>query len=986
MSTFDIRTDAPGLLRVEALSIQLTFKRTGPTTGRVSWNIPMPAAGCAAGTQAYCGMLVELSTSPLTTKNTPVDGTVYSADSTADINLFAGDKIGNALIIGAFYEDHTTTQLDVSGLDPVAAYYVGGFPMDCQHRYFADGVYAYSQTLAQPDVLAGTSGYQIVQFNQPGGVQATDLTGLVGGLPYTFSVKHVLVPPTQIPVSYLDCPPSTPTYNVAVNGSESHTFGDLVTELNHQFALLTSPYTGTLPPLQGSLYYNPTTHVLNQWSGYGYVAVSVILSATDPIVVPVGTYWLDAASVLHVMTLGGWVVKPVLHYATDPTQIVCDTVWVDPVSNTVYIYNGTTWCIVPADVTVIDPSTVQPALCGALWVHTNTYSQWSTEFLRWDAIDPAALVISAHDPNTLPIGYHWFDPSTETLFVATSISPTVWSPLLNVAITAVEPLLPAPGKFWVNPTTMVVKQWDIVSPSVYGWVVIPTAWAAADPTTLDACSVWFQTATAAFMWDVIHADWIPVDHVYNQLVDPSVQAPIVEGTYWLDPSTHILYKWTNGCYVVVNAIVWGVPPNELLIGTVWYNGVVYQILTGSGWALLQYTASPTDPSIPILGAYWYNTATNALSMWNGASWVPLMFSTTPHPPATNSYWFNGTQLLQWNGNTWVIVVAPLTAELDCNGNLKITNTVVGSPSLVDVSMNPDGTIIGNLFQSLTPPGTLTLPRPGSDAVPVVPMSEQRGVGTDGSNDERLQLMNEIRYALGYPQVGVELSVEQLDQCITRALEELRLRSDVAYKSGYFSMAVQANIQKYRLTNQTLGYNRIVSIMGIYRMTSAFASSAHGAGVYGQQMLQQLYNMGTFDMLSYHIMSEYTELMEILFATRLTFTFDEHSRVLHILSHFPQAEPRVLIEATVERPEQELLQDRWSKPWLRRWAMALAREMLAETRGKFAALPGAGGSVTMNAQDLRQAAKDDFDRCLADIDDYVVTNIDNFGAGVHMILG
>jgi hypothetical protein len=53
MGTFDIRQDAPGLLRAESLNITLKFDRTGPSTGRISWNIPAPAAGCTAETQSY---------------------------------------------------------------------------------------------------------------------------------------------------------------------------------------------------------------------------------------------------------------------------------------------------------------------------------------------------------------------------------------------------------------------------------------------------------------------------------------------------------------------------------------------------------------------------------------------------------------------------------------------------------------------------------------------------------------------------------------------------------------------------------------------------------------------------------------------------------------------------------------------------------------------------------------------------------------------
>ena len=47
-----------------------------------------------------------------------------------------------------------------------------------------------------------------------------------------------------------------------------------------------------------------------------------------------------------------------------------------------------------------------------------------------------------------------------------------------------------------------------------------------------------------------------------------------------------------------------------------------------------------------------------------------------------------------------------------------------------------------------------------------------------------------------------------------------------------------------------------------------------------------------------------------------------------------------------------------KQWIRRFALALAKEMLAQIRGKFTTIPIPGQSVTMNASDLASQAKDE----------------------------
>ena len=181
-------------------------------------------------------------------------------------------------------------------------------------------------------------------------------------------------------------------------------------------------------------------------------------------------------------------------------------------------------------------------------------------------------------------------------------------------------------------------------------------------------------------------------------------------------------------------------------------------------------------------------------------------------------------------------------------------------------------------------------------------------------------------------------------------------------------------------------NKIVEVLGVYRLTSSFLSSAHGAGVYGQIVLQHMYNMGTFDLLSYHIMTEYTKLMEVLFAARISFNWDEPTRVLLLHHRFSLPERHVCIEAAIERSEQDLLVDRTTRTWLRRWALATARLILAETRGKFSTLPGAGGSVTLNASDLRQSAKEEMEACISDIDNGLVDNFDEYGSGAAVVFG
>jgi hypothetical protein len=206
---------------------------------------------------------------------------------------------------------------------------------------------------------------------------------------------------------------------------------------------------------------------------------------------------------------------------------------------------------------------------------------------------------------------------------------------------------------------------------------------------------------------------------------------------------------------------------------------------------------------------------------------------------------------------------------------------------------------------------------------------------------------------------------------------------MAYKRGFYFLEIEPRKQMYKLTDKRIGYNKIVEISKIHRITSAFLSNAEGQGVYGQLALQHLYQMGSFDLISFHLVSQYIETMEMLFASAIEFNWDEDTRTLGIFKDFHQCE-RVLMEVVVERTEQNMIKDRYLKGWIEKYALVQARLMLSEIRGKYASLPGAGGGVALNANELAARADLELQELYEQIDDYIVSNPEEFGS--QFILG
>lgn len=981
MSTFDIITDAPGILRSEAVNITIKFERTGPSTGRVSWNIPTPAAGCTADTQAYCGMLVTLDTKPATADKIPANGQVYSSDPTADANLFAGDKLGTSYVVGAFYNDRTTTFFDIDGLKPNTPYYITGFPTDCQYRYFIEGVHAYSQDFKNRGT-DGTHGSQTVIFNPnqtTSGVKGTDNTGLMPGISYDFTIQLGVTPKPNRPLAPSECELQAPQYHIEVDGTFAQTYDDLVTEINKQFALLKNCAQGPYAPNTGGYYLNRSAQKLFQWNGSANVEIPVLIDNAPPSDVPVGTYWLNPTnSVLSFWNGTSWIAVTVTAFPTDPTNPVADkTYWFDGVQ--AYLWNGNTWCPVKTFVQTTDPSMAVSPIPGSYWYDNNGgLYKWNNDIEMWQA---TTAVQSDVDPNALPDGFYWFDETRQKLY-AYNTPNQGWNEQENVAVSENEPTTPGPGKFWYNPTDEELKQRN---PTNTAWIDLDSISFPVDPTLRSYCDLWWNIDTDVLnVWDGLTASWKPVAHFYQQSSDPAAAPTMQNGWVWYNPDSQVMQVWDNNCWKPVDFIFWETDPTKSITpGTAWHDTTnnKWYVKTIDGWTPFTPTVSPNDPRNLPAGTFWYSPLTLALQQWNGISWVAITYSTTPLAPPKGSCWYDSSTgvLKEWNGIMWVVATPYATVELDCNGNFLFTDTTVGSLSYVNVT---DGT----LFKSLDIPTKIALPVPGSDGASDTPSYEEMGIGTDGSDAIRNQIINEIRYELGYPVSTVELTKEQMDYAITKALNEIRGRTGIAYKRGFFFMKILKNQQRYFLTNKVQGMNKIVDVMGVYRMNSSFLSSAHGAGVYGQIVMQHMYNMGTFDLLSFHLMGEYTSLMEQLFSTRITFNWNEQTRELMMFQRFSEPEPMVLIEATCERTEQDIMSDRYIRSWIRKYAAATCRLMLAEIRGRFSTLPGASGSVSLNSADLRQAATTALEECMADIEDFITDKPDEYGMGSQFIFG
>lgn len=994
MGAYSNFADTPNAINKEGAEVTLSFTNNGDGTGTVTWNIPPPANGCNADTQAYNGILITIGTTAANYLSTsPKNGVMYSGDATADPDLHTGDKLDTALVEAALYNDKTTTSLTITDLDPKKFYYVSGYPVDNVGTYYREGVHAYSlPTGADEKPQEFYNAYQEVGIMNvdTSPVTLNTLTALDKTQTYNFHIN-------------IDCK----DYNIPVPGIEAQSYNDMINYLNTQFKLLTgNPYKSPNPPNANKYYVDVPNQKVYFWDGFTNTLEPTVFFDKDPSLHPQGTYWVNpnVPNTIYMYETGGWSPQPFVALDHDPTKPNCGDLWFN--GSEVYEWDGDHWCKL-----CLYSQTRNPLLAPILDCNTYWYNTTDSTLQKWNADDNVFVevlaIISDKDPNTLGVGDFWLNETDGKMY---RFSAGQWNILLPVRYDAPNANgdidYPEAGTYWLNPTTQVFYKRD---PSNTYWIETNYTMYPTDPTVRSSCELWWNQSPsidALFVWDEVNNQWKMVQNFFQEATDPSLPPNLPPCAVWYNPQTgELKYIMRNSCSDK-DYIDFLVDPTNPPIGTVWYDTVnkIYYTWDGMHWNEIHPIIATYDPFQMYVGYLWFNTSSaNTLNKWNGTGWDVIAYSTQPLTPAVDTEWFDtvNDELYEWDGTEWIVAtpIAYVALQYTTKNCCKTIYSPVhypgdtGRPYLQfvlseagcchKIMVYPDANgLLSSLLQSVI----YGEPQLGGNSPQSGPMYKQIGVGTDGSPDERRALQASIRTMLGSIGVQVELTKVQMDQAIDNALLMFRKYSGYAYTRNFFFLDLKPNQQTYVLSNTCVGFNKIVNIRALYRMQAGWIRTGlAGNELFGVAALQQLYTVGTFDMLSFSMMSMYMKELEQVFASRIMHQWVETSRELRLYQRIVLPE-RVLVDATIERTEQDLMTNRASALWIQSYALAEAKRILSQVRGKYLNLPGPNGSTNLNAQDLASQAETEKQALMEEIYDPAMGNLEDVGLDAHLVIG
>lgn len=337
----------------------------------------------------------------------------------------------------------------------------------------------------------------------------------------------------------------------------------------------------------------------------------------------------------------------------------------------------------------------------------------------------------------------------------------------------------------------------------------------------------------------------------------------------------------------------------------------------------------TLPTAPTIGKVVFYIANGLLLMWDGLVWFPLTkdvptsVSELPNDGIKGMLYYNliDSEIYVFSGSNFVKV------HTGTQGNTRSQNTI--------------------------------------------------GVGTDGSTDERESAIFSVKTQLGYPRQCVELTDTMFNIALDKAIREFRRRADNAYKRRFIAMKLIPLQNIYYLNDPQVSTDKIVEVIKIERLHFGGLRALDGTGLFAQQILNSLTTRGYFDLTSFHLLAEYNETQNKIFAADIGFDWDESSRELRIFKRLA-SEEFVMLECSIERKEQELLIDRYAENWIKDWFKAECLKTLGLIRSKFGSLPGPNGGITLNGDSLLSMAEEMFLELRRQIVDMEVGNGGTFG--------
>ncbi len=213
------------------------------------------------------------------------------------------------------------------------------------------------------------------------------------------------------------------------------------------------------------------------------------------------------------------------------------------------------------------------------------------------------------------------------------------------------------------------------------------------------------------------------------------------------------------------------------------------------------------------------------------------------------------------------------------------------------------------------------------------------------------LFDNVRLRLGSQIIDVELDNEHLEVGLENAINRYRQLSSNAVEESYGFLKLEKNRQDYFLDSNVL------EVRQIFRRTIG-STTGGGASNFepfeaGYMNMYMLKAGSVGGLATYEMFSGYQETAARMFGGFINYVFDAVTKKLTIVRKIDSDEGEdVLMWMYNQKPDENLIQHHMTKKWMEDFTLAMCKQILGESRSKFATIAGPQGGTTMNGSELK----------------------------------
>jgi hypothetical protein len=238
-----------------------------------------------------------------------------------------------------------------------------------------------------------------------------------------------------------------------------------------------------------------------------------------------------------------------------------------------------------------------------------------------------------------------------------------------------------------------------------------------------------------------------------------------------------------------------------------------------------------------------------------------------------------------------------------------------------------------------------------------------------TSELKQEIYDYCRTRLGDGMIEVELDPKHYEVALITAVDKYKQRSESSVEESYGFLELLEDTNVYTLPDE------VTNVRQIFRRTVGGANATEGGTffdpfelAYTNVYLLQSGRIG--GLATYEMFAGYQELVGRMFGGYINFYYDTVTRKLEIVRRQRNVET-VLLWLYNNKPDGILLQDRYAKPWLRDYTLAICKTMLGEARGKFATIAGPQGGTSLNGDQVKADGQQEMERLEASINNYEV---------------